>query len=142
MSRPRRSSRVAKRAREPLAQLDTNAVAAADIEDEKNEPPHIHLLSLSDVALNPPDDADADDESQPPPAKQRKKRGKYHARLTYEQRTEIVHQWISGWRGPAIIQHFVRKGATVPKSTIDNLIRTHRQEGRVSLNLLPTAQSH
>ena len=129
----RRSSRVAKRGRAPLVEVDANVVAAEDEkQDEKQAPPDIGLLNLSDAALHSPAASDAD-ESQPSPPKQRKKRGKYHLRLTYDQRTEIVHQWISGWKAPTIIQHFARKGVTIPKSTIDNIIRTHRQEGRISL---------
>ena len=129
----RRSSRVAKRGRAPLVEVDANVVAAEDEkQDEKQAPPDIGLLNLSDAALHSPAASDAD-ESQPSPPKQRKKRGKYHLRLTYDQRTEIVHQWISGWKAPTIIQDFARKGVTIPKSNIDNIIRTHRQEGRISL---------
>ena len=124
MSRSRRSSRVAKRGREPLAEVSANVIAA---EDEKDQAPDINLLNLTDAAVA------AADDTQPPAAKQRKKRGKYHLRLTTEQRTEIVHQWISGWTAPTIIQHFVRKGVNIPRSTIDNIIRNHRQEGRLAL---------
>jgi transposase len=111
--------RNAKRVRQPLAEVDTN------IPDHTL--PDVGLLSLASAAVQQPS-------SPPSPPRPRKKRGKYRPRLTTEQRLEILRMWISeGQDAPHIIAHFARQGVQIPKSTLDNIIRNQRKEGRVAL---------
>ena len=130
MSR-RQPNRAAKRARSPLVELSPNH---ADLEEKYPDPPNLSLLSLASEQV-------AADENQPPAPKQRKKRGKYHPRLTTEQRKEILTMWVSeGQDAPHIIAHFARKGTPIARSTIDNIIRRVRDEDRIELKLVRTVR--
>ena len=127
----RKSSRVAKRARSPLAVLQTNAAGdIVDFEEKYNNPPDANLLSLAVVA-----DEKDEKENQRPPPKPRKKRGKYKPRLTTKQRTDILSMWISdSFDAPRILAHYALQGVVIPPSTLDSLLKRYRKEDRIELH--------
>ena len=127
MSRRQPLARAAKRAREPLVELDTNLLEEKRAEvnshssSSNSAPPDLSLLSLIDAAELP---------SGPKP---RKKRGKYKPRLDKEKRIKLITNWLNGSNTPQIIAQMNREdGIDVNPKTLASIMKRQR-EGRVDL---------